>query len=184
MWAVIVAAVACWLVVCFVAFRLFVAPRARRARIDRLSALQRPLIPVPSMLATTHEVASLGERLGALWSLEAKGQAGAEKVRNLYVPAVPGTPSNASLDDVIRSFQDPRLGTALAGGEQLLWNAMDMALPNAFEIMAGHAFTGFVAAGKDALLEDAPNILEHFVHGGHHGAVDVNRTGFPGGSKR
>lgn len=165
----IIVAVAC----CVGFYLLVVAPRLRRARLDRLIDFHRPLVAAPPILATTREVVLLEERLGMMWSLEGRGRVAGENVQTLFLPEPPIARSNGSLEEVIRTFQDPRLEAALAGGEQLIRNAMDMALPNAIEVMTEHAVTGFAAAGKDSLLEHATDFLEHFGHGGHHGAVDA-----------
>ena len=151
-----------------------IAPRLRHRRIASLHQFHRPLISVPEVLATTQHVAALDEHLRCLSSLEEHSGFAATKLRESYFPVPASGAADASLDSVIHAFEDPRLTAALAGGEQLFRNAVDMAIPGAIGALADHAWEVFVSAAKDALVEHGRDLaLDMLMHGGKHVHADV-----------
>jgi len=154
--------------VAVVVYLLAVRPGVRLSRLEAHPELWRPLVGDLPPLAERAELAAFRDELAQMFALDAASTRADAQIRDLYFPVPePHADAEATLESVARALADPRIGIAVAGGEQLIHNLCDMALPGALETLGEHAWTGLVAAVKSEVMAQGKSaIVDHLFHAG------------------
>lgn len=137
-----------------------------RLRATRLKPFRQALTAATQQHPVRSRCAEQDQVLGALKGLEDVDRlaVAAEKdARKVQIPTPPVAASSASseaqLSSLVSFLQDPRVGLAVAGGEQLVANLFAMAVPGAAKKLGEAAMHGFWNGAVESLTSPSPEDL-------------------------